>query len=152
MKLSEALVLRADTQKRVEQLRNRLCVSALVQEGDQPTEEPETLLAELDRLLEQLSGLIGQINRTNLGATLGDGTSLTDALARRDVLKLRKSVLDSVAERASGRMDRYSRSEIRMVATVDVGALRRQSDGLAQQYRQLDTAIQAANWTVDLVE
>jgi hypothetical protein len=152
MKLSEALVLRADTQKRLEQLRSRLYASALVQEGDQPAEDPQALFAELDRLLEQLSGLVARINRTNLAATLSDGTSLTDALARRDVLKLRKGVLDGVAERASDRIDRYSRSEIRRVATVDVGALRRTSDSLAQEYRELDTAIQATNWLVDLLE
>jgi hypothetical protein len=33
MKLAEALVLRADVQKRIEQLRNRLRQSVLVQEG-----------------------------------------------------------------------------------------------------------------------
>ena len=34
MKLAEALILRADAQKRIEQLRNRLCQSTLVQEGE----------------------------------------------------------------------------------------------------------------------
>ena len=49
-------------------------------------------------------------------------------------------------------MDRYSRSEIRKVATVDVSALRRQMDTLAQQRRELDTAIQATNWATELAE
>ena len=40
MKLSEALVLRADIQKRIEQLRERLKTSALVQEGERPPEDP----------------------------------------------------------------------------------------------------------------
>jgi hypothetical protein len=66
MKLAEALVLRADTQKRIEQLRERLKISALIQEGDEPTENPQILLEELDRLFGQLETLISAINRTNI--------------------------------------------------------------------------------------
>jgi hypothetical protein len=40
MELSEALDLRADTQKRIMQLRERLRASALVQEGEAPPEDP----------------------------------------------------------------------------------------------------------------
>src|ERR671934_1080761 len=83
MKLSEALALRADTQKRVMQLRERLRASALVQEGEAPPEDPQELLAELDRLLGQLRDLVGRINRSNLAARLPNGMSLTDALAAR---------------------------------------------------------------------
>ena len=58
MKLAEALVLRADVQKRIAQLRERLRQSALVQEGEQPPENPEQLLIEMDQLLNQLGDLI----------------------------------------------------------------------------------------------
>lgn len=152
MKLSEALVLRADARTRIEQLRARLKASVLVQEGEQPAEDPQTLLAEVDRLLTSMGALIAAINRTNLSTLLATGDTLTDALARRDVLKLRQDVLRGVADHASGRVDRYSRTEIRSVPTIDVGAVRRQVDALAQQYRELDTAIQAANWTTELLE
>jgi len=152
VKLSEALVLRADMQKRVEQLRERLRTSALVQEGEQPPEDPRELLAELDRLFEQLTDLIPRINRTNLSATLEGGLTLTDALARRDILTLRGGVLKSTADAAANTVGRYSRTEIRQVATIDVGALRRQIDRLAQERRELDTAIQAANWTTELLD
>ena len=151
MKLAEALVLRADTQRRIEQLRERLKISALVQEGDRPPEDPQTLLVELDRLLDQLASLIAQINRTNIHTTLNDGRTLTEALAQRDVLKLRYSVLKSVADTASKRIYHYSRSEIRNLATVDIASLRQQTDRLAQQFRELDTAIQGANWTTDMM-
>lgn len=152
MKLAEALVLRADTQKRIEQLRERLRQSALVQEGEPPPEDPQTLLAELERLLGELTGLISRVNRANLGTTLPDGTTLTDALALRDTLALHYSILSTVADTASNRVDRYGRSEIRKVATVDVGALRRRMDTLAQRRRELDTAIQATNWATELAE
>ena len=151
MKLAEALVLRADVQKRVQQLRTRLQQSALVQEGEQPPENPENLLRELNELLAQLTDLVVRINRTNMQTTLIDGTQLTSALAQRDSLTLNYSIVSGLADTASNRVDRYGRSEIKKVATVDVAALRRQADDLARQRRDLDTAIQAINWTVDLV-
>jgi hypothetical protein len=151
MKLAEALVLRADIQRRIEQLRERLKYSVLVQEGDSPPEDPELLMNELDRLLLQLVELISQINRTNTHASLRNGVSLTDALAQRDVMKLRLSIFKSIADTASRRIEHYSRSEIRNVATIDIGALRKQTDQLAQQHRELDTAIQEINWLTELI-
>ena len=152
MKLSEALALRADTQKRIMQLRERLRASALVQEGEAPPEDPQELLAELDRLLGQLRDLVGRINRSNLAARLPNGTSLTDALAVRDTLALRASILEALAEAATNRVNRYSRTEIRMVPTVDVGAVRREADAVARERRELDTAIQGVNWSTELLD
>lgn len=152
MKLSETLILRADLQRRVQELRGRLNASMSVQEGEQPPEDPATLFAELDRLFTQLVTLIAQINRTNLSATLPNGTTLTDALAQRDVIRLRISVLRGAADASTSTVDRYSRTEIRRVSTIDVGALRKQVDTLSQENRELDTAIQAANWTTELAE
>jgi len=61
MKLAEALVLRAGLQKRIAQMRQRLQQCALVQEGEQPPEDPKELLAELDQVLNQLGALIGSL-------------------------------------------------------------------------------------------
>ena len=152
MKLAEALALRADMQKRMSGLGSRAEESAQVQEGEQPPENPEELLAQLDDLFAQLARLIARINRTNLSATLADGTTLTDALARRDVLALRFRTLDSIATAAAAKQSRYSRSEIKMVATLNVSTLRKQLDEIAQQRRELEGQLQAANWSVDLLE
>ena len=65
MKLAEALILRADLQKRIDQLRVRLNNNAKVQENDEPSENPEELLNELDNNINQLKILIKQINKTN---------------------------------------------------------------------------------------
>jgi hypothetical protein len=152
MKLAEALALRADIAKRISGLGNRAEESAQVQEGEQPPENSEELLAQLDDLFAQLALLIARINRTNLSATLADGTILTDALARRDVLALRFRTLTSIADAAAEKQSRYSRSEIKMVATLNVSTLRKQLDEIAQVRRELEGQIQAANWTVDLLE
>lgn len=152
MRLAEALVLRADTQKRIEQLRQRLRMSALVQEGEEPPENPQDLLGELDSLITQFADLIARINRTNMQTTLANGDTVTDALAQRDALSLRYSIIDSLADTASNRVDRYGRSEIKKISTVDVAVLRRQLDELARARREIDTAIQATNWATDLSE
>jgi len=47
MKVAEALALRADLQKRLEQLKQRLVKNARVQEGDKREEDPAELQTEL---------------------------------------------------------------------------------------------------------
>jgi hypothetical protein len=122
-----------------------------VQEGEPPVEDPAALLAEHDRVAAQLTDLIARINRTNLRATLADGTTLTDALALRDVLRLRVQAYTQTADAGAARGDRYSASEIRYVAAIDVKAVRGQADTLAQQWRELDVRIQEANWSNELI-
>lgn len=152
MKLGEALTLRKDVNNRLQRLRERLLISAQVQEGEKPPEDPATLLAELDSLLQQWSELVARINRTNLSTSLSDGASLTDALARRDALSWRQKTLREVAERASQQAPRHLRSELRLLASVDVAGLRSEADRIARERRELDTAIQEANWLTELVD
>jgi hypothetical protein len=150
MKLGEALARRSELQSRLGEIRDRLRVSAVVQEGDVPPEDPGPLLAEVDRVADELERLIAQINMTNVGTRLASGATLTEALARRDVLGLRHGALKAAADATVQQHARYSRSEIRLVRTFDVAEVRRRVDELARDRRALDVEIQAANWTVDL--
>jgi len=156
MIVGEALSRRADLQKRVGQIQDRLQASALVQEGDEPPESPDELLAELGAVCDELEELIAQINHTNAGTRLPGGETVTEGLARRDVLDLRQGGLRGVIRTATnegGRgLFRYGRSEIRMVRQVSVGELQSQLDQLARGRRELDTALQAHNWTTPLIE
>jgi hypothetical protein len=151
MKLAEALINRADAQKRIQQIRERLNRSARVQEGDAPPENPQELLEELRRTVDTFTDLVKRINRTNSQTTFQNGT-LTDALADRDALGVRRKALVDLINAASNAQFRYGRSEIKYVSTVDVASLQREADDLARQYRELDSAIQQANWNVDLME
>ena len=151
MKLAEALILRADIQKRIEQLKSRLAYNAKVQEGEKPSEEPKALLAELDTLTGELERLIVRINLTNCTAK-ADGKSRTELIAKRDALTLKAGALRTFAQVAAQKIDTYSRSEIKILSTVDVAALQKQVDELARQIRQLDTMLQGANWQTDLIE
>lgn len=151
MKLAEALILRADCQKKIAQLRQRLSRCVKVQEGEQPPEDPQVLLGELSSAIAQLTTLIQRINRTN-ASTAFDPGNLTDALARRDTLAIQRNALQNIVQEAALTHNRYSRSEVKVVSTVDVSDLQRQVDSLAQEYRLLDTQIQSLNWQVDVLE
>jgi hypothetical protein len=152
MTLGEALTVRADIQQRLAELRKRMLASAKVQDGEAPPEQPDVLLAEFEQAAERLRTLISRINRTNLTATTAAGETLTDALARRDVLTLRYAVHRELAVTASEQPERYSLREIKMKPTVDVAELRRTVDQLARERRELDVALQAANWANSLGE
>ena len=102
MKLAEALLLRADRNRTLEQLMQRIQVSARYQEGEKPPEEARDLVATASTVLDELEVLIRSINRTNSGTVMADGGTVTDALAERDVLRLRYSMLKVSAEAASG--------------------------------------------------
>ena len=149
MKLAEALSIRADLQKRIAQLKERLKNNTKVQEGDVPVEEPKELWIELDENLAQVESLIYRINVTNMH-TVHKGQTLTKLLAAKDTLELRVSLMREVLKHASEREERYGRQEIKYVLTIDVAELRRKVDSYSRQLRELDVEIQTLNWTVDL--
>lgn len=149
MKLAEALNQRADLQKRIAQLRERLSNNVKVQEGDEPAEDPKDLFKELAVCLNDLENIIVRINRTNQ-ETVWEGKTLTEMIAGKDVLSLHLSVLRSALDAANVRSDRYSRNEIKFVRTVDVNDLQKQVDDRSRDLRELDSKLQQANWMTDL--
>jgi uncharacterized coiled-coil DUF342 family protein len=151
MKLAEALSLRKDLETRISKIKDRLENVVRIQEGDQPVEDPQELMNELDRCLVQLEQLIYNINVTNMQIVADDGRTMTKLLAERDVLNKRIGVLRNTFNEATNSGSRY-RNEIRYVTTIEVRPLRQQLDKFAQQYRQLDMEIQELNFTNDLVE
>ncbi|MCE7895065.1 MAG: hypothetical protein DYH12_36055 [Sorangiineae bacterium PRO1] len=151
MKLAEALVQRADAQKRLEQLKQRLLRNAKVQEGDKPAEDPARLLTEFEAVAKEFTTLIQRINRTNAKAAFMKST-LTDALAVRDVLRLRESAYRELAQAASITQGRATKSEVKFRSTVVVSRIQKEADALAREIRELDARIQEANWRIDLVD
>ncbi|WP_297995308.1 DIP1984 family protein [uncultured Clostridium sp.] len=151
MKLAEALNLRADVQKRIASLKERLIRNAKVQEGDVPAEDPVVLLKELDGNIIELEKLIKAINKTN-SLTYIEGESITDIIAKRDALGLKLSVLRSFIDTASEKIDRYSNKEIKILSTINVSEKQEEVDKLSKEYRIIDTKLQGLNWTIDLVE
>jgi hypothetical protein len=150
MKLAEALALRADLQTRLAQLASRASTNARHQEGEEPAEDPNALLAQYDRVGDELITLIVRINTQNLRTEVDPGVSMPAALAERDLLRQRHPLRTELADAASRPLDRFTRTELRSIPAVDVRALRAEADDLARQLRELDTRIQAVNWATEL--
>lgn len=151
MKLAEALIARADYQKRIQQLKRRISVNVKTQEGEEPAEDPNVMLSELDEIMKELTYLIKSINKSNCTIPYDENRTLADALTERDQIWDKRLILAKVAEEASVRNDRYSRTEIKVVSTVDVAAIQKQVDQLSKEFREMDTKIQGLNWTIDLL-
>ena len=151
MKLAEALAERSDCQNRLDELKKRVLRSARVQEGEQPAEDSTELLAEIDHVFARLLELVTAINRTNAKTAFDKRQTISDAIAARDLFGKKRDLLGSLAEAASTRQDRYSKSEVKFVATVSIAQLQKQIDSLSRQYREVDTRLQELNWNTELV-
>jgi hypothetical protein len=85
-----------------------------------------------------LEDLIRHINRTNSGTVMADSLTLTDALAERDVLRLRYSMRKVSADAASGAQQRggfirSARSELKLMSDLDIKNLRQQASDVARR-------------------
>lgn len=150
MKLATALSERADLQKRIADLGNRLKMNAKVQDGEAPSEDPKVLLDELNKDFVRLEELMARINHTNNVTKNGDVT-LTDLIAKRDCLTERIKIMRSFLDSASEKVTRYSKTEIKIKSTVPVSELQKEVDKLSKELRETDETIQGINWTTELI-
>ena len=149
MKLANALLDRAALSQRIADLEHRLNNNAKVQDGDEPAENPEELISDLDEAINSLSELVTKINLIN-STTICNGETLTSLLSRRDALKMRLRILRGFLSAASSKVDRYSNKEIVVKSTVSVSELQKDVDRYAKELRCLDELIQELNWTTEI--
>jgi hypothetical protein len=150
MKLAEALAERSECQTKLEEIKKRLARSARVQEGERPAEDSTELLSESEQVFGRLLNLIRAINRTNARTAFDSERTISDAIAERDITGKKRDFLSGVADLASTRQDRYSKSEVKFVATVSISQLQKQVDQLSKQFRELDTRLEELNWQTEL--
>lgn len=151
MKLAEALQERADLNIKIKQLETRIMNNALVQEGEEPSENPFELQTELDGCIERLIYLISRINLTNC-RTLADGRTLTEMIAQKDALSLKLSIYRQLVNTAGNIARRARNTEIKIIATVPVAEIQKQVDRMSRELRLLDNKLQETNWTTELLE
>ena len=151
MKLAEALIQRAEIKTQIENLRERLKSNAVVQEGEKPIENPTELMEMVDRKIVELENLIKSINNTNSFSKFYEKESISDVLAKRDMMLKRISILKSLISATEVETKRYSLREIKEFPTVNRNILQKTLDDVCMQYRELDVKIQQLNWQVDLL-
>ena len=151
MKLEEALQERADINRKIEQLKSRLNNNVLVQEGEQPAEDPEKLKQELDAAISRLSYIISRINLTNSRVSI-DGQTLTELIAKKDVLSLKISAYKDIVFTASQTAYRARNTEIKIRSAITVTDWQSETDAMSKELRLLDNKLQAVNWSTELME
>lgn len=149
MKLATALSERADLQSRLSEISGRLNRNAKVQEGEDPSESPDVLMEELDRIVSRLEELMARINLTNSN-TVYEGKTITQLLAHRDCLKSRIRIMREFLEHASDKVGRMTHTEIKIISTVPVSDIQKKVDQMAKELRETDEKIQELNWTTQL--
>ena len=151
MKLAEALQERADINRKIEQLKSRLNNNVLVQEGEQPAEDPEKLKQELDAAISRLSYIISRINLTNSRVSV-DGQTLTELIAKKDALSLKISAYKDIVFTASQTAYRARNTEIKIRSAITVTDWQSETDAMSKELRLLDNKLQAVNWSAELME
>ena len=151
MRLAVALQERADLNIKIDDLKDRLERNVLVQEGEEPTEEPMVLKKELDSCIERLEYLIAAINKTNC-ETFIDGKSVTQLLARKDALSVKVSAYRDTVYTGNSNTKRARNTEIKIMPAIDVKAWQKETDLISKEIRLIDNKIQETNWTTELIE
>lgn len=151
MKLAEALLERKSLQTQLASIQQRLQANVLVQEGDEPSENPQTLLQDAVRINSQLHRLIHAIHLTNANATSIHQRPLLQILNERDELLQQHRLLQQTIDSANPTQTRYSNHEIRWVKTVSISDLQQQADTVSMRIRQNNLEIQASNWQIDVI-
>ena len=151
MKLAEALQERADINKKIDQLRQRIESNVLVQEGEKSQEDPLALIKELDAAVERLEKLMADINLTNCRTEVS-GKTLTEIIARKDALSVKLASYRDIAYEANQNTRRARNTEIKIKSRVKVSTLQKAADDIAAEIRKLDNTLQATNWTTELIE
>ena len=151
MKLAEALQERADLNRKIDELKRRLSNAILVQEGEEPAEDPSALLTQLDEATARLEQLIAAINLTNC-RTKVNGETLTALIARKDALLVRLAAYRDLVYQAGQNTSRARGTEIRVRATLKAAELQKMVDTMAKEVRLLDNLLQETNWKTKLME
>ena len=142
MKLAEGLLLRADLLKKIEHLQNRITPVLIVSEDKQPQEDPDKLLAQLRKTIQDLEFLIIRINKTN-NVTVVEGEGLLmEALAKRDSLKMLSEKLRNI--RRSAQI--YNSGDSNLRTTISIEKLQIEIDQAGRAFRDIDSKVQEINW------
>ncbi|MBQ7466461.1 MAG: DIP1984 family protein, partial [Clostridia bacterium] len=117
MKLAEALLERVEIKQKLNVLQNRLLNNAKVQEGMEPNEYPKDLLKELDENIKKLEFLIVHINKTNEITKNEKGFTISELIAKRDVLTQKYSIVRLFLDNGSAVINRLTHTEIKLLTT-----------------------------------
>ena len=151
MKLAEALQERADLNRKIQDLRRRITSNILVQDGEEPSEKPDKLIKELNDSAAKLEQLMVAINLTNC-KTKVDGMTLTEIIAKKDVLMLKIAAYKDMVYTDEQKVNRARGTEIKIISLLKTSDLQKTIDKMSKEVRILDNLLQENNWKTELIE
>ena len=146
MKLAEALLLRADLMKKIDHLQNRIVPVLIVSDDKIPQEDPDKLIAQLRKAIQDLETLIIKINKTNNETYIEGEGLLMEALAKRDSLKMLSEKLKNI--RYAAQINNSGDKNLK--TTIDIKKLQIEMDLTGRAFREIDSKIQGINWLTEL--
>ena len=146
MKLAEGLLLRADLMKKIEHLQNRIRPVLIVSDDKLPQEDPEKLLAQLRKAIQDLESLVIRINKTNNETKVEGEGLLMEALAKRDSLKMLSERLRSIRQAAQIN----NSGDNNLKTTINIKKLQSEMDQTGRAFREIDSKIQEINWLTEM--
>jgi len=147
MKLAEAMMQRADLDKKVSILGARLNDIALINKNYALEDEPKHLFEELNKSMKALSELVYRIHVTNM-ETIDNGRTITAMLTKEEILKMRINTLIRIKESASidSRFDKTIYTIL-----INKAKLQKELDECKDQLEKLDMKLQQLNWQTELI-
>jgi hypothetical protein len=159
VKLAQALIERKVLKNKIHDLVELIDEVATIQEGDEVPDIAK-MLSELDELHDEHYKLDLAIRDANYAYSIfphkGTVMLLQDAIAVRDLWKYQSKSYGDLAGLGAGAYRglrgrfRRSQSEIRYIDFLDRNKMMELRDDYAQRARDIDAAIQARNWEIEL--
>lgn len=146
MKLAEALLLRSDLMKKIEQLQFRITPLLIVSDDRLPQEDPDEILAQLRKAIADLESIVIRINKTNNETLIEGEAVLMEALAKRDSLKMLSEKLRNIRQAAQVN----NSGDKNLKTTIDIKKLQLEMDQTGRAFREIDSKIQEINWLTEL--
>jgi len=125
-------------------LKHRIVANSQVQEGDEPSENPNDLIAELEEVEQELLVVTGDLTYWNYETYVGH-TRLIELITEREMWKAREISYRDFANQGQVSRDRFSRNEIKFISCIDVKDMQRKADEAAKKARALNALIQRTN-------
>ncbi len=144
------MIERRDLLDLILSLERRIRNNIKIQEGDEPSEDPEKLMIEINRLFEKLTNTRKRIDYANISTKVMEDITLNDLIVKQRILKKKHRVISAIVEEASNKQRRYSNTEIKDIVTLDIKKYLKEMDGIAKEIRELDVTLQRLNWEIDV--
>ena len=80
-----------------------------------------------------------------------DNLTITELIAKKDVLTSKINSYQSIVNTASNLVGRVSRSEIKVLSNVDVKKIQKEIDKMSKELRIVSNTIEEANWNIEII-